>query len=66
MKDSAERAAWHVRYEWLRTRELRARDVRLVEERGTWRVVMTEGARCVGRGPTIAEALDAAMRNVTA
>jgi len=68
LKEAAVAAAWHVRFDWLRARENIGAEAELQRAgygRG-WRVVKNRGRRCVGRGVTIADALDAAMRNPTA
>ena len=68
LNEQADAAAWHVRFDWLRARENIGAEASLQRDGKTWRVNKGAGAkqRCVGRGSTIAEALDAAMRNVTA
>jgi len=68
LREAATAAAWHVRFNWLRAREDIGAEAELKRSNdgSGWRVMKNMGRRCVGRGVTIADALDAAMRNPTA
>jgi hypothetical protein len=68
LRDRAEAAAWVVRFAWLRARENLGAEAAIQRDakRDDWTVTKGNGRRCVGRGATIGEAIDAAMRNATA
>jgi len=68
LNERATAAAWAVRFDWLRERDHLGAEASLQRDGKTWRVNKGAGLkqRCVGRGSTLAEALDAALRNPTA
>ncbi len=65
---AVETARWHLRFDWLRAREHFGAEAALERDVGRdgWRVTKNNGRRCVGTGTTLADAIDAAMRNPTA